>query len=163
MKKEEERRLARKVVRSVAKEFRSRGFLHAKPTFLVRPVGRFAHFVHFHKFSSGAYFRVHLGVRVMNDPFVAVALNGPSFERAGTFGPDEESSFECTRQLIALIEKEGLPWFSGLSTVEALLKSTKSPLGDRERKALLDDMCDRKNEASWQLSERLLGLTREKA
>ena len=163
MKKEEERKLARKIVRGVAKEFRSRGFLHAKPTFIVRPFEGFAQFVHFHKFTFGPHFRVHMGVRVMNDPFVAVALNGPSFERAGTYGPDEERSLQCTRQLIALVEKEGLSWFSELSTVEGLLKSSKTPLRERDRKALLDDMHGRKNEVSWQISERLLGLTREKA
>ena len=163
MKKEEERKLARKIVRGVAKEFRSRGFLHSKPTFIVRPFERFAQFVHFHKFTFGPNFRVHFGVRVMNDPFDAVALNGPAVERAGTYGPDEEQSLACTRQLIALVEKEGLSWFSKLSSVEELLKSSKSPLDDRDRRALLDDMSGQKNEASWQLSERLLGLPHEKA
>ena len=163
MKKEEERRLARKIVRGVAKEFRSRGFLHAKPTFMVRPMDRFFQFVHFHKFSAGPRFRVHFGVRVMNDPFVGVALNGPAFEHAGTFGPDEERSLECTRKLIALVEEEGLSWFAELSTVDALFKSSRSPLQTRDREALLDEMRGGRNEASWQLSERLLGLTREKA
>jgi hypothetical protein len=162
MKKEEERKLARKIVRGVAKEFRSRGFLHAKPTFIVRPFEGFAQFVHFHKFTFGPQFRAHFGVRVMNDPFVAVALNGPAFEHAGTYGPDEERSLACTRQLIALVEEEGLSWFSQLSSVEDLLKSSKSPLDARDRRALLEGMRGQKNEASWQLSERLLGLTREK-
>lgn len=162
MNKEDERKIARKIVRRVASEFRLRGFLHAKPTFIVRPLDGFAQFVHFHKFTFGPHFRVHLGVRVMNDPFVALALNGPSFERAGSFRSDEEQSLECTRQLIALIEKEALPWFSELSIGEALLKCSKSPLDDRDRSAFIEDIQGRRNETNWQLSQRLLGLTRER-
>jgi len=60
MKKEVERKLARRILRGVAKELRSRGFLHSKPTFLVRPFEHFAQFVHFHKFTFAPQFRVHL-------------------------------------------------------------------------------------------------------
>lgn len=162
MKKDEEQKLSRKIVRAVGKELRSRGFLHAKPTFLVRPFDRFAQFVHLHKFTFGPCFRVHLGVRVMNDPFVAIALNGPSFEHAGSYDAEEEESLACTRKLIALVEREGLAWFSALSDVDRLLRSSVSPLKNRDRDALLEDVSGKRNEASWQVSERLLGLKREK-
>jgi hypothetical protein len=162
MNKEEERRLARKIVRGVGKEFRSRGFLHSKPTWLVRPLDGFAQFVHFHKFTFGPRFRVHLGIRVMNDPFEAVALNGPSFEHAGRYEADEEETLACTRTLIVLIERDGLPWLSALSDIDGLLQSPRSPLKDRDRQALTDDLAGKQDEARWQVSERLLGLTNAK-
>ena len=140
---------------------RSSGFIHSKPSFLVRSLGSFAVFVHFHKFSFGPHFRVHFGVRVMNDPFEAIALNGPSFEHAGTYGADEDETLACTRTLIALIEGEGQSWFSKFPDAESLCRAPGSPLQDRDRQALADDFGEKRNAARWRVSEQLLGLKRE--
>lgn len=163
MEKDEERKIARRIVQRVAKEFRSRGFLHTRPSYLVRPMGAFVQFVHFHKFTFGPHFRIHLGVRVMNDSFEAVALNGPSFEHAGNFDASEEATFDCTKQLISIIEKKGLGWFSTFGTADELLRSPQSPLRSEDREALLDDICGRKNELNWRRSAGLLSLSDEKA
>jgi hypothetical protein len=157
-----ERSLARKIIRKVGKEFRSRGFLHSKPTFLVRSFDHFAWFIHFHKFSFGPQFRAHFGVRIMNDPFDAVALNGPSIERAGRYEIDEEETMKCTQQLISLIEGDGLTWFSSLSNTDELMRSSRSPLQDRDRQALLEDLGGRKSDLNWRISERLLGLAKKR-
>lgn len=162
MEKEEERKIARRIVRRVAKEFCSRGFLHTRPTYLVRPLGPFAQFVHFHKFTFGPHFRVHLGVRVMNGPFDAVALNGPSFEHAGSFDSLEDETLACTKQLISLIEKKGLGWFAVFATADALLSSS-SPLRSEDREALRDDIGGAKNELNWRKSATLLSLSDKKA
>ena len=158
MNKEEERRLARKIVRAVAREFRSCGFLHTKPTFMVRPCEGFTQFVHFHKYSFGPSFRIHFGVRVMNDSFPAVALNGPASDHVGGYWPDEEQSLICTSRLIELVQQEGLTWFADLSSSKALLNSPKSPLKERDRAALLEDMSGQGSRENRQNSERLLGI-----
>lgn len=161
MEKKEERRLARKIVRAVAKEFQAIGFLHTKPTFIVRPFEGFAQFMHFHKFSFGPDLRVHFGIRVMNDPFPGVALNGPSFDHDGHYWPDEEQTMICTSRIIELVRREGLPWFSDLSSAKMLLSSLESPLRERDRTAMIEDMDGLRNEVSWQNSMRMLGLPYE--
>ena len=161
MNKEDERRLARKIVRAVARALRSCGFLHTKPTFIVRPCEGFVQFVHFHKYSFGPSFRVHFGIRVMNDSFPAVALNGPSSNSVGNYWPDEEQTMICTSRLIELVQQEGLPWFSDLSNSEALLSSPKSPLIERDRLALLEALSGQGSKTNRQYSERLLGLPHE--
>lgn len=163
MTKEAERRLARRIVRRVGKELRSRGFFHTKPTFLVRPFEYFAQFIQFHKFTYGPHFRVHLGIRVMNDPFDAVALNGPSFEHAGSYETNEAETLVCTQRLVSLIEKEGLPWFSALSEIVGLMESPLSPVRDRVRQALAEDLSGKRKQTDWRRSKRLLGLTKENA
>ncbi|MGM9425444.1 hypothetical protein [Hydrogenophaga sp. MI9] len=163
MEKKEERRLARKIVRAVAKEFQAIGFLHTKPTFIVRPFKGFVQFMHFHNYSFGPDLRVHFGIRVLNDPFIAVALNGPSSDEGGRYWPDEEHTMICTSRLVELVRREGLPWFSVLSSAEMLLTSLETPLRESDRTALLEDMDGRRNEASWQNSMRLLGLPHERS
>jgi hypothetical protein len=160
MNKAEERRLARKVVRAVARAFRSCGFLHTKPTFMVRPCEGFVQFVHLSKKSYGPSLGVCFGIRVMNDPSPAVSLNGPS-SNSINYWPDEDQTLICTGRLIELVQQEGIPWFSDLSNAEALLSSTKSPLVERDRLALLQDMSGQRSEENWQRSEQLLGLPRE--
>ena len=76
---------------------------------------------------------------------------------------DEERSLECTRKLVTLIENKGLPWFSTLSSEEALVKSSLSPLDGSDRTALLEDISNRRSVANWQLSQRLLGIADEQA
>jgi hypothetical protein len=158
MDKKEERRLSRKIVREVGKQMRSSGFLHSKPSFLVRPLGAFALFMHFHRYRCSPCFRLHFGVRVMNDPFEAIALNGPCFEYAGTFEAAEDETLACTRTLIALIEREGQGWFSKFPDAEALYRAPGSPLQDRDRQALADDFGEKRNAARWRVSAQLLGL-----
>jgi hypothetical protein len=135
--------------------------MHTKPTFMVRPCEGFVQFVHFHKYSFGPCFRVHFGIRVMNDSLPAVALNGPSSNSVGNYWPDEEQTMICTSRLIELVQKEGLPWFSDLATTEALLSSPKSPLIERDRLALLEAMSGKGINMNCRHSERLLGLPSE--
>ncbi len=158
MDKDTERRLGRKIVCNVCRDFLSRGFVQATPTFLVRPLGLFAQFVHFHKFRFGRSFRVQFGVRVMNDPFEAVALNGPAFEHAAEFSEDEGETLACARKLAALIEEEGFRWFFAYRDADSLLASSGSPLSARDRQALGDDLNGKGDEMRRRYSRRLLGL-----
>ncbi len=94
----------------------------------------------------------------MNEPFVAIALNGPSFEHAGEYETDEEITLACTKKLVALIENEAVPWFASLSNEEQLLHAPTSPLKDRDRRALAEDLAGKRNASNYQLSRQLLGL-----
>ena len=90
MEKRFERNIARQIVRAVARELGDVGFRQTKPTFVIRPGDVVTPFFYFHKFTFGPYFRIHLGVRVLNDTFAALALNGPSHEHAGQYSEREE-------------------------------------------------------------------------
>jgi hypothetical protein len=57
---------------------------------VIRPGDLVTPFFHFHKFTFGLRFRIHLGVRIMNDTFVALALNGPMHEHADRYSEHEE-------------------------------------------------------------------------
>jgi hypothetical protein len=66
----------------VRREFTSRasalGFSRAKKSFWIRVQIHTIEFIHLHLFSFMPAFRVHFGIRVLNDTFDAPALNGPS-------------------------------------------------------------------------------------
>jgi hypothetical protein len=92
--KKQESRDAQKVLRLLAKKLQPLGFERTKPTFFVRPGNVLLEFVHVHKYTFGPRFRLHLGVRVRFDQFVAQALNGPAFDGApGTNEPGAQARF----------------------------------------------------------------------
>jgi hypothetical protein len=138
------RRLAEVIRRRFTGRLMPTGFLRTKPTFWVRPKVHRLEFVHLHLFSFAPSFRVHFGVRVLNDTFPTAALNGLS-SADGFYGPRREFVFEfsgqeeslegCVADLVRFVTTVGLPWFAGLSDTESLLGST-SPLAPNERAAL---------------------------
>jgi hypothetical protein len=83
----DERACAGKVLTRLARALGPLGFARTKPTFFTRPRGLTIEFLHLHKYRSGPDFRVHLGVRVTNDPFDAPALNGPDSHAYTCPGP----------------------------------------------------------------------------
>jgi hypothetical protein len=144
MEKRVERNIARRIVRAVARELRDVGFHQTKPTFVIRPGDLVTPFFHFHKFTFGPYFRIHLGVRVMNDTFVALALNGPSHEH-------------CIQEMVSYCRTEGLPWLERWSDPKALLEAQDSPLRSEDQQALSNALAGRFNVQAIALSESLLG------
>jgi len=101
-------------------------------------------FIHFHR-SGSTYgaprtasvdIRVHFGIRILNDDFVAAALNGPYSDHgklhAGRyhlrFNAETGSTYDrCIDDLERFVVEQGEPWFSRWSSTEALLQSD-SPL-----------------------------------
>jgi hypothetical protein len=77
MNKPLERKNQDKVLRQLGRLLPEIGFRRTKPTFFTRPRGLVVEFVHLHKYTFAAEFRIHLGLRVTNDGFDAAALNGP--------------------------------------------------------------------------------------
>jgi hypothetical protein len=158
MDKRVERNIARRIVGAVARELEDLGFRQTKPTFVIRPGDIVTAFFHFHKFTFGPYFRIHLGVRVMNDTFVALALNGPSHEHAGQYSEREEDIQQCIRNIVTYCRTEGLPWLHRWSDPKTLLAAPDSPLHAEDQQALSNALAGRSNLAAIALSESLLGL-----
>ena len=109
-------------------------------------------FIHFHRHGStyGApqnaslHIRVHFGIRVLNDDFIAAALNGPQSD-AGTlhtgryhlrFNAETGSTYDrCVDDLARFVIEQGEPWFQRWSSVDAMLQAD-SPLRPQDREFL---------------------------
>ena len=155
-----ERRLTRQVVRAVARDLAASGLSLTTPMFLTRGGELITPFVHFHKFRFKPGFRIHLGIRVMNDPFDAISLNGPYEAELGEFSEREEDVRACVERMVAYCRRAGLPWIERWSDAETLLAARGSPLDRDERSALRDALAGRADPAQVLQSKRLLGLLR---
>jgi hypothetical protein len=162
------RRLAEVIRRRFTGHLTATGFLRTKPTFWVRPKVHRLEFVHLHLFTFGPSFRVHFGVRVLNDTFPAAALNGlssadgfygPRREFVFKFSEREESLEACAADLARCVTTVGLPWFARLFDTEALLSST-SPLGPDARAALRKALAGEARPEVEAASRRILGADR---
>ena len=136
--KKQEARDAQKVLRLLAKRLQPLGFDRAKPTFFVRPGHVLLGFVHVHKYTFGPRFRLHLGVRIRFDKFVAQALNGPAFDgEPGPNEPDAQGRFNyrsdaetiaaCAEAMARTVETAGNQWFDAMNNPEQLLSIYRSP------------------------------------
>jgi hypothetical protein len=79
MPKSVERSCHRKVLRRVAGLLAPLGFRRGKPAFIIRQHDWVIQFIQLHKYFSASGFRIHLGIRVLNDVFPAPALTSPGF------------------------------------------------------------------------------------
>ena len=109
-------------------------------------------FIHFHR-SGSTYgaprnasvdIRVHFGIRILNDDFVAAALNGPYSDpgrlHAGRyhlrFNAETGSTYDrCIDDLARFVVEQGEPWFRQWSSTDALLQSD-SPLKPQDKDSL---------------------------
>jgi hypothetical protein len=168
MESKAKRRLAEVIRRRFTGGLAPTGFLRTKPTFWVRPKSHRLEFVHLHLFTFAPSFRVHLGVRVLNDTFPAAALNGLS-SADGFYGPRREFIFDfsereesleaCVANLVRFVTAVGLPWFDRFSDTESLLAST-SPLGPDGRAALREALDGRTRPEAEAASRKILGAER---
>jgi len=145
--KKQESRDAQKVLRLLARALKPLGFERTKPTFFTRPGLFVIEFVHVHKYTFAASFRIHFGVRVRSDEFPAAGLNGPCAdgipdpESPGLrlhdfdFTPNELSWKSCADFMLQHIATEGLTWFASMTDPTSLL-SEGSPLTQNARLAL---------------------------
>jgi hypothetical protein len=102
-------------------------------------------FIHFHRHGSTygtprnaeVNIRVHFGIRVLNDAFMAAALNGPLSDpgrlRAGgyhlRFNAASGSMYDrCVDDLVRFVVEQGEAWFQTCATIEAILNRADSPL-----------------------------------
>lgn len=88
-------------------------------------------------------FEVGFGIRVLNDPFEALSLNGPRDDyserlRAGEyhfrFNAQTGSAYgRCIEDLVRYVVHEGEPWFLRFREPGRLLSSADSPLRQSEK------------------------------
>ncbi len=156
-----ERSLAKTVrvgLEKACKEFSVRieplGFQRTLKMFWTRRHPLTLDFIHFHRHGStygaprnaAVDIRVHFGIRVLNDDFIAAALNGPhtdaSMLRSGRyhlrFNAETGSTYErCINDLARIVVEQGEPWFQKFCSVGDLLQPSDSPLRPKEQDFLL--------------------------
>ena len=153
-----ERSSAGKIIRKVSRGLKSRGFSR-RSTFFSREKDHIIQFVHIHKYSFGRCFRVHVGLRVLNDPKQRIALNGissnehPHYRTSIIFGATDDSLDACAKEVLAYVTGVAEPWFDQ-QTGRALL-SKGSPLYPDERVALAAALRGESDEGNVLLSKSL--------
>lgn len=139
MNKPAERSGHRKILRRVAQLLSPLGFRRAKMTFFVRRRQDVIEFVHLHKYTFGPAFRVHLGIRLLNDDFQAQALNGPNSHGAGynlRYEAEQESPDRCAAEIARYVSEVGSAWFDRFRDPQALLMARDSPFDERAKARL---------------------------
>ncbi|RZL35407.1 MAG: hypothetical protein EOP35_14195 [Rubrivivax sp.] len=160
---------AQKVLRQLAKELAPLGFRRTKPSFFTRPTELVVEFVHIHKYTFGPHFRIHFGVRVLNDTTNAVGLNGPSIDGVGdanastykalfTYGADAASMAASAELMARVVREQGEPWFASIRSTDALLNSPDRVLVPQAQDALRQAMAGNANPVAVGTSRRQLGL-----
>ncbi len=156
---------AEKIRRAFTKRIADLGFSRTKSTFWTRPRQNSIQFIHLHLFSFAPSFRIHLGIRVLNDDFEAPALNGldsdttpgPLHRYHLRFHAQEQTLKRCIDDLEAYCREIGEPWFMKWGDDQALL-SAESPLRDVERNHLLAALRGEDNKAWVEASLAMLGV-----
>ena len=162
MERSVERSIARRLIRTTVQQLAPAGFHLGKPTFAVRAAPLVAHFVHFHKYGGFPAFRLHLGVRVLNDEFSAIALNGPAYNVPGEFTEDKTVQSDFAALMSSFCRDVAVPWFDLWTSPEALLQSPVTPLDAFEQNALVDALAGRSILANVAHSEQQLSLRKSR-
>jgi len=163
MDKKRERLARDRILRRLNRLLESLGFTRSKSTFFIRRSQHVVEFIHLHKYSFDPDFRVHLGLRVLGDPFEAVALNGPDSHDAVCrkeydfhFNESAESIERCADSLFRFCAEDGEVWFKSWRNLERLIKHSSSPLGIEAKNALASALQGRVNEEAIARSYSLL-------
>jgi hypothetical protein len=152
------------------------GFERTRKKFWVRLHEHTADVLHLHRggISYGApanasvSFRLHLGIRVLNDSFPAIALNGPDTDRAPRegrfhlrFNAESLDSFDrCVQDLARYVREVGEPWFARFRDVDTLLSDGDSPLQKDAKTCLRAALDGRSSDEAVTLTKKELGLHR---
>jgi hypothetical protein len=115
--------------------------------------------------------RVHFGIRVLNDTFEALALNGPTSDqfwlRNGNyhlrFNSRSWSTYDrCIDDLLRIVVERGEPWFRRFHSTDTLLHASDSPLRDSEKENLLKAIGGKAESEHESCSLKLLGIKSKK-
>ena len=170
MEKSVERSCHGKVLRRVGGLLASIGFRRARSTFFIRRQEWVVEFIHLHKYSFAPSYRVHLGIRVLNDVFPVQALNGPNshpYTCGGSpdgsrysfdFRSDQASIEGCSAEIHRWCAEVGLPWFNQFHDPNALLTDGTSPLDENEKARLRLAMACESDPDAVGASKSLFGL-----
>lgn len=105
-----ERSNAGKVLRRFSNKVSLLGFTR-RSTWFAREYDLCVLYIHVHKYTFGSYFRLHYGVRVLNDSRDFIALGGPQESQGLEFGEDDESHDRCAEAMFSLVTTTVVPWF----------------------------------------------------
>ena len=123
----DESKAKRAVLREFSALLRPLGFRPCRTSYFVRMAGDYVEFIHLHKFTFTLAFRVHCGVRALDDATTHAVLNGPDSDSVATrfpnpltprrrytfsFDTSEESSHRCAESMFDFCRRIGEPWFS---------------------------------------------------
>lgn len=164
-----------KIFKTISGSLSELGFQRTKSTFWVKELSNTIQFIHIHTFSFNYSFRIHLGIRVKNDSFKAVSLNGPcSFDgwwkSQGLFSKKRELVFNekvdsiniCSNNVLEFVKTIGLIWFSKFTDDHELLTNQDSPLKHDEKVALNEMIDGNEIKKNIDLSNKILRLDRLK-
>lgn len=149
------------------------GFLRSRKTLWTRPREHTVDFVHFHRdgISYGASpnhtcsIRIHLGIRVLNDPTAELNLNGPTSSPGydvhryhHSFNAKSRSQFDrCVTDLVRFVREIGEPWFLRHAELSVLVGASEV-LAEVAQAGLRSSRAGVADSASWARSRRLLGI-----
>ena len=118
--------------------------------------------------SASVGVRVSLAVRVLNDTFDGLVLNGPcTSDFIGRRPPGYHLSFNarsfsqyerCLIDVLRFVREQGLPWFSDFADPAALIERVDSPLSPQERARLQAALAGNSDPTAIAASRRLLRL-----
>jgi hypothetical protein len=170
MDKKTKRSQGERIKRELARALAPSGFQRTKATFWTRPHEHVVQFIHLHTFTYGALFRVHLGIRVLNDTFEAVALNGLS-SHDGWYGKNREYLFDfddtaesvgrCVGHLTRFCAEIGTAWFSRFNDPLVLLNAADSPLKSDAKACLKLALKGQSTDENVRTSRLLLGVAEQ--
>lgn len=163
MDKQIEKKYAEMIRKKVAEILKPLGFVRTKPTFYTRSSDDRIEFVHLHKFTFCPRFRVHIGIRLLCDPFDAIALNGEDSDRFKSkynldFSMSEESVLQCASNIMLFVQNIGLPWFEIYKESSTLINSKSSPIDTVCKEEYKRFMIGNINWDNVNQSKRLLGV-----
>ena len=118
--------------------------------------------------SASVGVRVTLAIRVLNDPFDGLVLNGPcTSDFIGRRPPGYHLSFNarsfsqyerCLTDVLRFVREQGLPWFSEYADPAALIERVDSPLSPPERARLQAAQAGNSDATAIAASRKLLRL-----
>lgn len=176
---EDTTQIVRKGVEQACRDFTDRikvhGFLRTKKMFWTRIHEHTIDFIHFHRHGStygkpnnySLDFRVHFGIRVINETYKTPILNGPYSDpgRLGAgryhlrFNAKTGSTYDrCIIDLERFVIQEGEPWFKRFMQSEALLTASDSPLRQEAKARLAESLDGNPDPAMVSQSMKALGI-----
>ncbi|MDK1286340.1 hypothetical protein [Pseudoalteromonas umbrosa] len=150
-----------KVLRRFNKLVREYDFTR-RSNWFSKQAGHVAHVIHFHKYTFGPTFRMHVLIRALNDSREHVALNGMPdidlhpYESSFKYENTEESIQLCADAMFQAFLEVAMPWFK--SNTLKILISEKSPLIESGREGLIEALNGKGNPEYVEISRKLLGL-----
>ena len=134
------RRRAERIRKAVTSILSAHHFARGKSTFWSRPGQDVVEFLHLHVFTFAPSFRIHCGLRVLNDDFPALALNGPNSDAYRDaymldFTDEVASESQCAAEIGRFCVEVAEPWFEQLRELQTLL-GPDSPLSQSARSGL---------------------------